>query len=85
MREYFWGDSEALPLALQYGERALALDRNEPMALRVLAITLAKHRRADEGVRMLERAVTIEPGSADTAAGLGICLVHAGRQPPPSP
>ncbi len=77
--DYFWGDSEALPLALQHGERALALDRNEPTALRILALTLAKHRRADEGVRMLERAVTIVPGSADNAAGMGICLVHAGR------
>jgi tetratricopeptide (TPR) repeat protein len=57
----------------------VALDRNEPEALRVLGLALAKNGRPDEGVRMLERAVAIIPASTDMATMLGISLVHAGR------
>jgi len=57
----------------------VALDRDEPEALRVLGLALAKNGRPDEGVRMLERALEIVPASADMATMLGICLVHAGR------
>ena len=38
-----------------------------------------KNRRHDEACRLLERATTISPGSADIVTIRGICLVHAGR------
>ena len=79
MQDYFWNDFEARRPGLEHAERAVALDRNEPEALRVLGLALAKNGRPDEGVRVLERALEIVPASADMATFLGICLVHAGR------
>ncbi len=79
MQDYFWNDFEARHPGLDHAERAVALDRNEPEALRVLGLALNKNGRPDEGVRMLERAVAIVPASADMATFLGISLLHAGR------
>ncbi len=77
--EYFWGDFEARRTALEFGERALALDRNDPRVLRVLATPLYKNERADEAVKLLQHAMTIAPGDADIASVMGVSLVHAGR------
>ncbi len=80
LQDYFWGnDPQGIGVALPIGERALSLDRNEPWAHWVLALALVKNRRHDEACRLLERATTISPGSADIATIRGICLVHSGR------
>ncbi len=79
MQDYFWNDFEARRPGLEHAERAVALDRNEPEALRVLGLALNKNGRPDEGVRVLERAVAIVPASADMATFLGISLVYTGR------
>ena len=77
--DYLWNDFEARRPALEHAERAVALDRDEPDALRALGVALFKNGRPDEGVRTLERAVAIVPASADMATYLGVSLVHAGR------
>ena len=80
LQDYFWGnDLDGFRVALPISERALSLDRDEPWAHWVLALALVKNRRHDEACRLLERATTISPGSADIATMRGICLVHAGR------
>ena len=79
LQDYFWNDFEARRPGLDNAERAVALDRNDPEALRVLGLALSKNGRPDEGVRMLERAVAIVPASVDMTTMLGIAMVHAGR------
>lgn len=79
IQDYFWNDFDARLPGLEHAERAVALDRDEPEALLVLGLALAKNGRADEGVRMLERALEIVPASADMATFLGVVVVHAGR------
>ncbi|MFP6742104.1 MAG: tetratricopeptide repeat protein, partial [Alphaproteobacteria bacterium] len=79
IQDYFWEDFGARLPGLEHAERAVALDRDEPEALLVLGLALAKNSRPDEGVRMLERAVAIVPASVDMTTMLGIALVHAGR------
>jgi adenylate cyclase len=78
--DFFWGnDLDGCRIGLEVGERALALDRDEPWAHWVVGLALVKNRRHDEACRLMERATAISPGSADIAATRGICLVHAGR------
>ncbi len=79
IQDYFWSDRDARLPGLEHAERAVALDRDEPEALLVLGLALAKNERPDEAVRMLERAVAIVPASVDMATMLGIMMVHAGR------
>ncbi len=77
--EYFWGDFEARRTAVEFGERALALDRNDPRVIGALATPLCKNQRADEAVKLLQHAMTIAPGNAGIASLMGVSLVHAGR------
>ena len=80
LQDYFWGnDLQGRGIALSISERALSLDRDEPWTHWVLALALVKNGRHDEACRLLERATTISPGSADITTIRGICLVHAGR------
>jgi adenylate cyclase len=78
--DFFWGnDLDGCLKGLEVGERALALDRDEPWAHWVVGLALAKNRRHDDAYRLMERATAISPGSADIATIRGVCLVHAGH------
>ena len=79
MYDFFRGnDLDGCRIGLEIGERALALDRDEPWAHWVVGLALVKNRRHDEACRLMERATAISPGSADIATMRGVCLVHAG-------
>jgi adenylate cyclase len=79
MYDFFWGnDLDGCRIGLEVGERALALDRDEPWAHWVVGLALVKNRRHDEACRLMERATVISPGSADIATMRGFCLVHSG-------
>jgi adenylate cyclase len=77
--DFFWGSNlDGCRVGLEIGERALALDRNEPWAHWIVGLALVKNRQHDEACRLMERATVLSPGSADIATIRGVCLVHAG-------
>jgi len=78
--KYFWdGQQESLTRGLDHGQRAVALDRDEPAALSALALALSKSGRSDEAVPLMRRAVELLPGSMFERSMLGVGLVHNGR------
>ena len=80
MYDFFWGnDLEGCRIGLEIGERALALDRDEPWAHWVVGLGLVKNGRHDEACRLMERATAISPGSAEISTMRGVCLVHTGH------
>ncbi len=77
---YFWDNRpETLARGLEHGQRAVALDRDEPAALSALALALCKSGRSDEAVPLMRRAVELLPGSMYERSMLGVCLAHNGR------
>jgi adenylate cyclase len=72
-------DDTDLRAAVKEGERALALDRQEPATYNALSLGYVKSGRHRDAISLAERAVALWPSSGDSARVLGVCFVHAGR------
>ena len=78
---YHWVDDRepSLREAMQYAERAVAIDNEHPMALTALGFACSLNGLRDRAVTVLERAVTLNPSSALANWSLGSTLAAAGR------
>jgi adenylate cyclase len=70
---------ELLEKARKYGEKAVALDGSLSYAHSALSWTLTMCRDNDRGVAEAQRAVDLEPGSAQANHTLGTALLYASR------
>jgi adenylate cyclase len=66
--------------ALQIGQEALRQDRGDSVVLYCWACVLVYARRADEGIKFLERALQVNPYDAQALAFLGSALIRQGRR-----
>ncbi|KPK60369.1 MAG: hypothetical protein AMJ59_06530 [Gammaproteobacteria bacterium SG8_31] len=78
---YQWVDSRDEPLAeaMQAAEKAVAADRDDPLALTALGFACSLCGFRDRAVAILERAVQVNPSSAIAFWSLGATLTTAGR------
>jgi adenylate cyclase len=78
---YQWADSRDEPLAeaMQAAERAVAADRDNPMALTALGFACSLCGARERAVAVLERAIQENPSSALAYWSLGATLATAGR------
>jgi TolB-like protein/Tfp pilus assembly protein PilF len=66
-------------LALEYAQRAVDVDPNEPAAHQILAFVLAYEHRHDESAAEIDAALRLDPNHADTYAMRADLLVMDGR------
>lgn len=78
---YRWSDSqrESARLAVEAGERAVALDNDDAMALTALGYACNLSGQQQRAIDLLERAIEMNPSSALAYWGLGASLSLAGR------
>jgi adenylate cyclase len=78
---YHWVDDREPPLqeAMQFAERAVAIDNEHPMALTALGFACSLTGLRDRALSVLERAVALNPSSALACWSLGSALASAGR------
>lgn len=78
---YQWSESRDEPLveAMQAAERAVASDRDNPMALTALGFACSLTGERERAVAVLERAIQENPSSALAYWSLGATLSTAGR------
>ena len=78
---YHWVDDRepSLREAMQYAERAAAIDNEHPMALTALGFACSLNGLRERAVSVLERAVVLNPSSALANWSLGSTLAAAGR------
>ncbi|MDH3588453.1 MAG: tetratricopeptide repeat protein [Gammaproteobacteria bacterium] len=78
---YRWSDSqeESTRLAVATAEKAVALDKDDPMALTALGYACNLTGDQDRAITVLERAVELNPSSALGHWALGSALSLAGR------
>lgn len=78
---YQWAESRDEPLAeaMQAAERAVASDRDNPMALTALGFACSLMGERERAVAVLERAIQENPSSALAYWSLGATLSTAGR------
>jgi len=78
---YQWVASREEPLreAMQAAEKAVAADRDDPMALTALGFACSLCGFRDRAVAVLERAVQVNPSSALAFWSLGATLTTSGR------
>lgn len=66
--------------AVEFAERALALEPDEPSALRIVAAVDLEEGRASAAVANLERADRVSPGDIETVSALARALAAVGRE-----
>jgi adenylate cyclase len=78
---YQWAESREEPLAeaMQAAERAVAADRDNPMALTALGFACSLCGERERAVAVLERAIQENPSSALAYWSLGATLATSGR------
>lgn len=78
---YHWVDDRgpSLDEAMQFAERAAAIDNEHPMALTALGFACSLNGLRDRAIAVLERAVALNPSSALACWSLGSTLAAAGR------
>lgn len=78
---YRWSgsQSEAAKLAVAAGERAVALDSDDPMALTALGYACNLTGQQARAIDILERAIEMNPSSALAYWGLGSSMTLSGR------
>jgi tetratricopeptide (TPR) repeat protein len=76
-----WSDcpAESLKVAMQYAERALALDESLPDAHAALGLVYLVLRQWDKAVEECELAVSLNPNSADNIVLLAMVFRTVGR------
>lgn len=76
-----WSDSqhESAALARGAGERAVAIDNDDPLALTALGYSYNLSGEQDRAISILERAIDLNPSSALAYWALGSALTLAGR------
>jgi adenylate cyclase len=78
---YQWSEDplQSRTLAAQAAEKAVALDKDDPMALTALGYTHSLVGKYDQAVTVLERAIEINPSSAMAFWALGSSLAQGGQ------
>lgn len=76
-----WNDAtpENMTKAMELARKAIELDDSEPQGHIALLLALCWTRRLDEAGRSAERAVALDPNSADAITGLGTIRDFQGR------
>jgi adenylate cyclase len=72
-------DPQSLDRALEFAQRAIALDESLPLAHRTLGHVYLWKKQHGEAIAEVERAVALDPNDAEGYAELGRVLAWAGR------
>ena len=72
-------DPQTLERALEYGQKAAALDFSLPEAHYLVAQVYAQHGQIDRALTEIERAITLAPNHTDSRAVQAEILILAGR------
>ena len=72
-------DPQNLERALEYGQKAVALNEFYPVGHQILALAYAQKAQIDRALNEIERAITLQPNWADSHATQAEVLMFAGR------